>query len=145
MSVGGVGFGTSPPPPPKDWNAALKLYRLIFWQIMYSSTQNLLWFSYIKILKLKISFFVERLAAIDTNRGSGSLASPWQPMHRSPENLWWNFDDVLACAGVGLVLAELRDSGHQMDTLVIYSSDNGIPFPSGRTNMYEPGECTGHY
>lgn len=41
--------------------------------------------------------------------------------------------------GIGLVLHELKQSGHSQDTLVIYTSDNGIPFPSGRTNLYEPG------
>ncbi|XP_071524351.1 N-sulphoglucosamine sulphohydrolase [Panulirus ornatus] len=41
--------------------------------------------------------------------------------------------------GVGLVLAELVRSGHLNDTLVIYTSDNGIPFPAGRTNLYDPG------
>lgn len=41
--------------------------------------------------------------------------------------------------GVGLVLEELRRSGHAEDTLVIYTSDNGISFPNGRTNLYEPG------
>ncbi|XP_046484869.1 N-sulphoglucosamine sulphohydrolase [Neodiprion pinetum] len=41
--------------------------------------------------------------------------------------------------GVGLVLKELEDAGFKDDTLVIYTSDNGIPFPSGRTNLYDPG------
>nr|XP_012141558.1 PREDICTED: N-sulphoglucosamine sulphohydrolase isoform X2 [Megachile rotundata] len=41
--------------------------------------------------------------------------------------------------GVGLVLKELEDAGFKDNTLVIYTSDNGIPFPSGRTNLYEPG------
>ncbi|XP_050560750.1 N-sulphoglucosamine sulphohydrolase-like isoform X1 [Spodoptera frugiperda] len=41
--------------------------------------------------------------------------------------------------GVGLVLQELQSAGHADDTLVIYTSDNGVPFPSGRTNMYDPG------
>uniref|UniRef100_H3D975 N-sulfoglucosamine sulfohydrolase (sulfamidase) n=1 Tax=Tetraodon nigroviridis TaxID=99883 RepID=H3D975_TETNG len=41
--------------------------------------------------------------------------------------------------GVGLVLRELRDAGYENDTLVIYSSDNGIPFPNGRTNLYRSG------
>ncbi|XP_069576646.1 N-sulphoglucosamine sulphohydrolase isoform X1 [Brachyistius frenatus] len=41
--------------------------------------------------------------------------------------------------GVGLVLQELRDAGYENDTLVIYSSDNGIPFPNGRTNLYRSG------
>ncbi|XP_025835901.1 N-sulphoglucosamine sulphohydrolase [Agrilus planipennis] len=41
--------------------------------------------------------------------------------------------------GVGLVLKELELSGHLNDTLIIYSSDNGIPFPNGRTNLYDSG------
>ncbi|XP_050619988.1 N-sulphoglucosamine sulphohydrolase isoform X1 [Macaca thibetana thibetana] len=41
--------------------------------------------------------------------------------------------------GVGLVLQELRDAGVLNDTLVIFTSDNGIPFPSGRANLYWPG------
>lgn len=41
--------------------------------------------------------------------------------------------------GIGLVLQELREAGFEDDTLVIYSSDNGIPFPNGRTNLYKSG------
>lgn len=41
--------------------------------------------------------------------------------------------------GVGLVLSELKNSGHLDDTLIIYTSDNGIPFPAGRTNLYDSG------
>lgn len=41
--------------------------------------------------------------------------------------------------GIGLVLQELRDAGYDNDTLIIYSSDNGIPFPNGRTNLYQSG------
>ncbi|XP_030627705.1 N-sulfoglucosamine sulfohydrolase [Chanos chanos] len=41
--------------------------------------------------------------------------------------------------GIGLVLQELRDAGFDNNTLVIYSSDNGIPFPNGRTNLYRSG------
>ena len=41
--------------------------------------------------------------------------------------------------GVGLVLQALQEYGFSDDTLVLYSSDNGIPFPSGRTNLYDPG------
>ena len=40
---------------------------------------------------------------------------------------------------MGLVLEELRAAGHQDDTLVAYSSDNGVPFPNGRTNLYGSG------
>lgn len=38
-----------------------------------------------------------------------------------------------------MVLQELRDAGFENDTLVMYSSDNGIPFPNGRTNLYDSG------
>ncbi|XP_063824658.1 N-sulphoglucosamine sulphohydrolase [Ostrinia nubilalis] len=41
--------------------------------------------------------------------------------------------------GVALILKELEAAGHGDDTLIIYTSDNGIPFPSGRTNFYDPG------
>lgn len=41
--------------------------------------------------------------------------------------------------GIGLVLKEIQKFNYSQDTLVIYSSDNGIPFPSGRTNLYDPG------
>ncbi|XP_059904356.1 N-sulphoglucosamine sulphohydrolase [Gadus macrocephalus] len=41
--------------------------------------------------------------------------------------------------GVGLVLEELRAAGYENDTLVAYSSDNGVPFPNGRTNLYGSG------
>lgn len=38
-----------------------------------------------------------------------------------------------------MVLRELREAGYENDTLVLYSSDNGIPFPNGRTNLYGSG------
>ena len=41
--------------------------------------------------------------------------------------------------GIGLLLEELKIWQVENDTLVILSSDNGIPFPSGRTNFYDPG------
>lgn len=41
--------------------------------------------------------------------------------------------------GIGLVIKELEASGHLDDTLIIYTSDNGPSFPSGRTNFYDPG------
>ncbi|BES91312.1 Sulfatase [Nesidiocoris tenuis] len=41
--------------------------------------------------------------------------------------------------GVGLVLEQLNSRGLLKDTLVIYTSDNGIPFAAGRTNLYDPG------
>lgn len=53
---------------------------------------------------------------------------------------WW-LSAALPSAptGIGLVLQELRGAGVLNDTLVIFTSDNGVPFPSGRTNLYWPG------
>ncbi|XP_036323666.1 N-sulphoglucosamine sulphohydrolase [Rhagoletis pomonella] len=41
--------------------------------------------------------------------------------------------------GVGVVLKELAAQAFDANTLVIYTSDNGPPFPGGRTNLYERG------
>lgn len=37
------------------------------------------------------------------------------------------------------MLKELEKAGHLEDTLIVYTSDNGPSFPSGRTNFYDPG------
>ena len=37
--------------------------------------------------------------------------------------------------GIGLILAELELAGVAEDTLVMFFSDNGVPFPSGKTNL----------
>ena len=39
--------------------------------------------------------------------------------------------------GVGLLLGALAETEHDQDTLVIYISDNGMPFPGAKTNLYE--------
>ncbi|MBI1388633.1 MAG: sulfatase-like hydrolase/transferase [bacterium] len=41
--------------------------------------------------------------------------------------------------GVGLILKALEKSGLADNTLVIYISDNGIPFPGAKTCLYDPG------
>ena len=41
--------------------------------------------------------------------------------------------------GVGLLLSELEGAGVADTTLVFFFSDNGIPFPSGKTTFYEQG------
>ncbi|MFQ5865561.1 MAG: sulfatase [bacterium] len=41
--------------------------------------------------------------------------------------------------GIGMVIEKLRQSGRYEDTLIIYISDNGIPFPGAKTTIYDSG------
>jgi N-sulfoglucosamine sulfohydrolase len=41
--------------------------------------------------------------------------------------------------GVGLMLDVLKATGRDQDTVVMYISDNGMPFPGAKTNLYDPG------
>jgi len=41
--------------------------------------------------------------------------------------------------GLGVLLDGLEKLGHADDTLVIFLSDNGPPFPGAKTTLYEPG------
>jgi N-sulfoglucosamine sulfohydrolase len=42
-------------------------------------------------------------------------------------------------SGVGLLLEALEKTGHASDTLIIYLSDNGRPFPGAKTTLYDAG------
>jgi N-sulfoglucosamine sulfohydrolase len=39
----------------------------------------------------------------------------------------------------GMLVDTLRRTGTYEDTLIVYLSDNGAPFPGSKTNVYEPG------
>ncbi len=41
--------------------------------------------------------------------------------------------------GIGMILKALEETGQAERTLVIFLSDNGLPFPGGKTDLYEPG------
>ncbi len=41
--------------------------------------------------------------------------------------------------GVGRLVKRLKDAGKWDNTVIIYLSDNGAPFPGSKTNLYEPG------
>lgn len=91
----------------------------------------------------------------DGTEGMG-LISDWHPIDYSPDDVYVPYfvQDTPAARidlaaqyrtisrmdqGVGLILQELKAAGFEDDTLVIYTSDNGIPFPNGRTNLYDSG------
>lgn len=42
--------------------------------------------------------------------------------------------------GVGVLLKEVADANAADSTLTIFFSDNGLPFPSGKTNLFEQGQ-----
>jgi len=42
-------------------------------------------------------------------------------------------------AGLGDLMQSLKDTGHWDDTLILFLSDNGPPFPGAKTTLYEPG------
>ncbi|WP_018974083.1 sulfatase family protein [Rudaea cellulosilytica] len=42
-------------------------------------------------------------------------------------------------SGIAILLRELKESGYEDDTLVIYLSDNGRPFPGAKDNLYYEG------
>lgn len=41
--------------------------------------------------------------------------------------------------GVGRLVEALKKTGHYDDTLIVYTSDNGMPFPGAKTSMYDAG------
>ncbi|GEO07768.1 sulfatase family protein [Segetibacter aerophilus] len=41
--------------------------------------------------------------------------------------------------GVGRLISNLKAAGKYEQTVIIYISDNGSPFPGSKTNLYEPG------
>ena len=41
--------------------------------------------------------------------------------------------------GVGLVLQALREQGKEKNTVVLFTSDNGMPFPFAKTTLYDAG------
>src|SRR5205085_9761032 len=42
-------------------------------------------------------------------------------------------------SGLGRLIEILKKAGKFGDTLIIYISDNGAPFPGAKTTVYEPG------
>lgn len=97
--------------------------------------------------------FCEKLG--DGSPGMGYIPD-WHPVSYDPAEVYVPFfvqdtpaarSDIAAQyrtisrldQGIGLLLQLLKNYSFNEDTLVIYTSDNGIPFPNGRTNLYDPG------
>jgi len=62
----------------------------------------------------------------DSPEARGELAEYYQAVNRADQ-------------GLGRLMEALKNTGHLDDTLVLYLSDNGIPFPGAKTNLYDPG------
>ncbi|GIX03011.1 MAG: heparan N-sulfatase [Planctomycetaceae bacterium] len=65
----------------------------------------------------------------------------WLPDRPEVRREWAEYHQAIARldAGIGQLMAVLHDTGHEQDTLVIFLSDNGPPFPGAKTTCYEPG------
>jgi N-sulfoglucosamine sulfohydrolase len=90
------------------------------------------------------------------NRPRGQ-SYPWiEPVHYDPADVIVPpfLPDTAACraelaqyyesisrvdAGLGRLIEILKQAGKYDDTLIIYISDNGMPFPGAKTTAYEPG------
>jgi N-sulfoglucosamine sulfohydrolase len=56
------------------------------------------------------------------------------------EELAQYYGSVQRCdSGLVRLMEILKETGRWEDTLVIFISDNGIPFPGAKTNLYDPG------
>ena len=84
-------------------------------------------------------------------QGMGTIPD-WTPVEYMPEDVEVPDTPVshmdiaaLHCSvsqmdqGVGLFLKSLQDFGYDKNTIVILTSDNGIPFLNAKTSLYEPG------
>lgn len=62
----------------------------------------------------------------DNSATRGELAEYYQAINRLDQ-------------GVGRLMEHLKASGKYHETIIIYLSDNGAPFPGSKTTLYEPG------
>ena len=91
----------------------------------------------------------------DGSKGMGMI-SDWHPIDYSPDDVQVPYfvqntaearTDLAAQyrtisrldQGVGLIMQELKAAKFFDNTLIIYTSDSGIPFPNGKTNLYDSG------
>ena len=70
---------------------------------------------------VKVPYFLP-----DTNATRSDLAALYHTISRYDQ-------------GIGIFVQLLKDFGYDENTLVFLTSDNGIPFPNAKTNLYDPG------
>ena len=88
------------------------------------------------------------------NKKPGELYPGIEPVHYKPDDVIVPpfLPDTPACraelaqyyesisradAGLGKLIEILKQTGHYDDTLIVYVSDNGMPFPGAKTSVYE--------
>lgn len=66
---------------------------------------------------------------------------PWLPDQPEVRKEWAEYYRSISRldTGIGALMRALADTGHDKNTLVLFLSDNGPPFPGAKTTTYEPG------
>lgn len=66
---------------------------------------------------------------------------PWLPDQPEVRREWAEYYQAIARLdyGIGTLMDTLKETGHYDNTLVLFLTDNGPPFPGAKTNTYEPG------
>ena len=69
------------------------------------------------------------------------VVPPWLPDHAGTRQELAEYYQAISRLDQGMasLLDTLEETGHWDDTLIIFLSDNGPPFPGAKTNLYEPG------
>jgi len=69
------------------------------------------------------------------------VAPPWLPDLPEVKEELAEFYQAISRLdqGLGELMQALHDTGHWDDTLILFLSDNGPPFPGAKTTLYEPG------
>lgn len=76
-----------------------------------------------------------------TYRAEDVPVPPWLPDRPEVRDELTEYYRAIARldAGIGDLMTALKETGHWDDTLVMFLSDNGPPFPGAKTTLYEPG------
>jgi len=77
----------------------------------------------------------------DPNQPGSTIVPPFLPDNDSTrKDLGMYYDEISRLDSyIGKVMQELKEQGQDKNTLVIYMTDNGRPFPRCKTRMYDSG------